>query len=102
MMEVQICEAAVVAAESATTAGFLGEDPLHLLVSTGHGLADASFASPARPISSVERELCQTVTRARSELDRFAPVRRRRWSSGFHERMFAHASDALARARWTG
>jgi hypothetical protein len=49
MVEVQVDDAAPIATGHARPARFRHEDSLQLLVATRDGLADASFASPAKP-----------------------------------------------------
>jgi hypothetical protein len=49
VVEVQVDDTAVVAADGAAAARLLDQDSPHLLMATGHGFADAPLAAPAEP-----------------------------------------------------
>ena len=53
VMEMEIDDAAVIAADGATTSSFVDEESLDLLQSASHGLADTPLAPPAAPSVAV-------------------------------------------------
>jgi hypothetical protein len=64
MVEVQVDDRPVVAADGAPSAGLLHEHPLDLLMAAGDRLADAPFAAPPfpAPTGPVESELGTPVS----------------------------------------
>jgi hypothetical protein len=101
-MEVQIDDAAAVAAHRTAPAGLLDEDPLYLLQPPRHGLASAALAAPAvsalslaaaveghEPVMSATPQLAGAIKRRRTT----ALLEERDRRFGCHERMFVHASD---------
>jgi hypothetical protein len=78
VVEDQIDDAAVVAANSAAASRFLDENPFDLLLTSGDGLADTPLAAPASTpfvSSRVIRELGLSVVFADPDLDRAGAVR---------------------------
>ena len=106
MVEVQVDDAALVAAHGTAAAGFLDEDSLDLLVTARNRFPDAALAPPlvAASAGAVSMKLDQPVVAAGPKLG-CARFRRRttglgdqrrgwRWSSrARHERMFANEPD---------
>lgn len=111
MMEMEVRDAAVVAADRAAAAGLGDEGAFDLLLPSADGLTDAALASPSRPAPSIERKLCVAVTRTLPDFDRFraiggwrssarsAKTKRRRKAVSGQEHTFAERSDAGARLR---
>src|SRR3954468_24368757 len=103
MMKVQVQDRAVIAANSAASAGLLYERPLDLLVSPRDGIGDAALAaeSLALPVSVLgvrSHTMAAADPHDRVWIGRRAsgllddPLRRR-WGVTSHERMFAHRPD---------
>lgn len=80
VMEVEVHHRPVIATNGATTASLLDQDSLHLLVSAGDGLSDASFALPSRSLAvdPIKAELSRPVTPALPHLDWTASIGIRR------------------------
>ena len=78
MVEVKVDGTAVVATHSASTARIRHEDATHFLLAASHGVANASFASPAAACTHptrIERMLGQTVPPAHAQLDGTSAIR---------------------------
>lgn len=111
VVEMEVDDAAVVAADRAGSASFVDEGPFDLLLPAGDRLSHATLAAPLGLRLAVQGELNKAVMAACTQLDWLAPGRRggssssldqrngRAYLAAGHERMFAWKADATCR-RW--